>query len=87
MIVLYRHEKNILVLVSLGFHVGTISLQKVDHIDVAMQPSEVQSRHTLIVLHINPSFKLVLEGGVVTVVLQVLPRKGLKVKHIYLKFR
>ena len=67
-IVLGGHEEDIFVAFVGYFHVSSVSLEEVDHIDVAVQSCEMQGRHALMVLHIDPGFELVFEGRIVPTV-------------------
>ena len=87
MIILYRHKNDIFLLVGLCLHVGSTSLQEIDHFDVAVQAGIMQSCHTFVVLYIDPCFELVFEGRVISVMFEILFSKGLKMKHVDLEFR
>lgn len=86
MIIFDCHHKDIILLSSQSLHIGTIPLQKLDHLDIAVKRSKMKRSQSILVLNINPSFQLVLERRIISRVLQILLRKRLEMQHINFKF-
>jgi len=69
-----------------GLHVGTISLEKLNHLNVAVQTCEVEGCEAVFVLHIDPGLELVLERRVTAVVLHVLFGEGFEMHDVDFEF-